>query len=47
MTEYIRRHHYGGTQPLFGNHDYDDFWEESLKNIEKKVEEFQENGIVC
>ena len=44
MTKYLKRYHHGGTQPIFGNQDYNDFWSSTLTNIQKKVEEFQENG---
>ena len=44
VTRYLKRYHHSGTQVILGNYDYDDFWQKSVNNVMKKVEEFQENG---
>ena len=33
VTRYLKRDHHGGTHPILGNHDYDEFWDESRKKL--------------
>lgn len=42
--KFLTRHHHGGTYTLHGMHDFEDTWIKTGQIIDKKIEEFQENG---